>query len=171
MPSTQTTVRFFCERDRPVDAGDRQRGAVGEGGVAVEELQEHWLAGSDTIEEIAANASLLERLVVEPPALHPAIRPDPLALREKAPANVIQARGVEKVGALGADRAHQRVDVGVGEPGNEGDATAIDHPRSGTAHGADGVVVTGSGDETVLDRHRTADRRGPGPGSGSGIPR
>ena len=107
--------RFFRERDRPVDTGDRQRGAVGEGGVPVEELQEHWLAGGDTIEEIAANAGLLKRLVVKPPALHPAIRSDPLALREEAPPDVIQARGVEKVGALGADRAHQRVDVGVGQ--------------------------------------------------------
>ena len=40
-------ARFFLERDRPVDAGDRQRGAIGEGGVAVEELQEHRLAGGD----------------------------------------------------------------------------------------------------------------------------
>src|SRR5215213_874375 len=148
--------RFFCEGNRPVDTGDRQRGVVGEGGVGVEELQQHWLTGGDTVEKITANTGLLERLVVEPPALHPGVRSDPLALREEAPANLSQTRGVEKVGALGADRAHQRVDMGVGQPGYEGDATTIDHPRAGTTHGADGVVVTGCGHETVLDRQRAA---------------
>ena len=96
-------ARFFFECDRPADAGDRERSAIGERGVPVEELQEHRLAGDDTIKEIAANACLLERLVVKTPALHPAVRPDPLALREKAPADVIQTRGVKKVSALGAD--------------------------------------------------------------------
>ncbi len=88
-------ARFFRERNRPVDTRDRERCAIGEGGVRVEELQEHWLAGGDLVEEIAANAGLLERLVVKSPALQPTVRADPLALREDAPSDVIQARGVE----------------------------------------------------------------------------
>src|SRR3954465_13840268 len=48
-------ARFFFEPAPPPRAGDRKRGSVGEGGVPVEELQEHRLVGCDLIEEIAAN--------------------------------------------------------------------------------------------------------------------
>jgi hypothetical protein len=58
------------------------------------------------------------------------MRADAVSLRAKAPPDAIQVRSVEQIGALSADRTHERMNMSISETGDEGDAAAIDHARS-----------------------------------------
>jgi hypothetical protein len=140
------------------DAGSVQRGLVRQCGMSVEELEQHRLARDGVVKQLAADAALLERFVVQPPALHPILRADPFALSGEPGADLVQAGGVEQVSALGAQGAHEGVDVGISQTRDEGDAAGVDDPRPRAPHGANGVVVAGGEDDAVLDGERAAPR-------------
>jgi hypothetical protein len=84
--------------------------------VPIEELQQHWLTRIGGVEQVATDAAGLEGFVVQSSSLHPGRRPFPPG---KLGADLVQGVGVEEVGALGAQCAHQGVDVGVGPPWDE----------------------------------------------------
>ena len=143
--------RFFGEGDRSGDTRQIERGTVGQRGVAIEEFEQHGSIAGRFGEEIATNPGLRERFVVETPALNPAIGVHSFAFPRDAGSDVIETSGGEEIGALSADRAHQGVNVGIGETGHKGYAAAINERRAGAAHGADGVVVAGGQDVTVFE--------------------
>jgi hypothetical protein len=69
-------------------------------------------------------------------------------------ADVVERAGGGEVGAKRPDRAHERVDVAVGQPWHEVETGAVDDPGRRGAQLADRSVVPDVDDLAVVDRHR-----------------
>src|SRR5262249_16668507 len=93
--------RLLSELSGTGDARGIKRRLVGDDGVTVEEAENRWLASNGVIEEGAANASFGEDFVVQAPAMDPGARADTIALGAEPGADIVNADGVEEIGALG----------------------------------------------------------------------
>ena len=98
----------------------------------------------------------MERLVADAVAEHPrAVAAAPPLLRQAA-ADRVERRGTAQVDAAGGQRAPERVDVAVGQAGEDGAAAAVDDPRRGARLPPDLVVGPDGGDHPAApgDRRR-----------------
>ena len=144
----------LVERARPVDPGEGERARGGERGVEVDEHEECGRPVHGVVDERAVDAAVAEDVVVEPVAEHPLAGGAAPPLGGERGADVVERAGVHQVGAARVLGAHERVQVAVGDPGDDGGAVQVDDLRAGTAELPDLGVAADREHGSVADRDR-----------------
>ena len=136
-------------RGRGVDAGELERPAVDPGPVAVLVREEHRAVGHDRVQRLAGRGAA--GVVRHPPAA----TDDPLELgvsggvRRDPRQGLVGGHGVVQVAAQQVDAAHDRVDVGVLEAGDQQPAVEVDDLGRGADELAQLVVGPHGGDASA----------------------
>ena len=119
-------LRRLAEHARPFDPRQRQRRVRGQRRVPVEEVDHRRAVADGLRDRVRAQPGGVERLVARAVREHPAAR----AVGREPRAHLLDARRRAQVDPARHARAPERVDVAVGQAGDDRQAAAVEHPRA-----------------------------------------